>query len=893
MARWLTAARLRFRSLFFRTRVERELEEELAYHFEREIEARRAEGLDEADARRAARRSLGAMSQNMDTCRDERRVNLVDHASRDLRFALRHLAMNPGFAATAVLVLTLGTAAAVTIFGFVDAALLRPLPYDTPSRLVHIFGTAADASAGLNRGSASYLDFRDWRERAHAFSAMAAYDVRAGFNLTTAAGPERVRGLRVSSGFFRTLGVTPVLGREFRPDEEGPAAPAAVMLSHGAWQTRFGGDASVLGRTVTLQFPWLSGGDPHVVIGVLPPSFQFPMAADAEFWAAIRGPQPCWDARPCQSLEVVARLADGTSSEAASANLTSIVAQLQDEHPTRQREPRVGKVVPLREVILGNVQPLLLMLLGAAGLLWLISGIDAIGLLVARSEIRRREIAVRHALGASSSRLVLQFGSEALVLAASSGALGLLLASWSMQALAGLLSADMIAHMPYFRDIGLTPRVLAFGAGLSLVLGLVLALIPFIRTLPSQTLAGFKDGGRGHAGTTWRRLGSRLVVAELAIALVLLVNAGLLGKSLYRLLHVDTGFNVPHLVELGVSPTAAASPAGEPPARLAAHVAERVAAVPGVQSAGYADLAPLAPSIAPASTLWVPGRPDDAQATESGPVRRVGAGYFQTLQATLRRGREFTDTDVVHGRAVVIINSTAARRYFRGEDPIGRSLAIGGPDSPRREIVGIVEDIKDGPLEAPPHAAAYVPFDQTAFTLVVRTSLAEALVVPAILSAVKDAHPALLVSSPSTMTDRMDRLPSTALNRSSAWLVGGFAAIAFVLGVAGLYGVVAYTVGQRTREIGVRLALGAQRGGVYGLVMVDAGRLVALGTACGLAAGVGFATLMRRYLFDIETWDPATLAAAATGLAVAALLASYAPARRAMSINPVDVLRAE
>jgi macrolide transport system ATP-binding/permease protein len=893
LPRWLTAARLRFRSLFFRSRVERELHDELADHLEREVEARRAEGLGEAAARRLARRSLGAVSQDMDACRDERRINLVDHASRDLRFALRHLMVNPGFAATAVLVLTLGTAAAVTIFGFVDAALLRPLPYEAPSRLVHVFGTGSKASATLNRGPASYLDFRDWRARARAFSGMAAYDVRAGFNLTTSAGPERVTGARVTSGFFRTLGVTPVLGREFRPDEEGPGAPAAVMLSHAAWQTRFGGDASVLGRTVTLQFPWQSGGDPHVVIGVLPPSFHFPMAADGEFWAAIRGPQPCWDVRTCQSVEVVARLADGTSADRAAADLTSIVTQLQDEHPTHQREARVARVVPLRTVMLGNIQPLLLMLLGAAGLLWLIAGIDAAGLLLARSETRRREIALRYALGASSWRLVLQFGTEALVLAASSGALGLLLASWSMQALAGLLSADMVARMPYFRHIGMTPRVLAFGAGLSVLLGLVLAAIPFIRTSPSQTLAGLKDGGRGYAGAMWRRLGSRLVVAELAIALVLVINAGLLGKSLYRLLHVDTGFSVQHLVLIGVSPTAAASPGGEPPARLAARVTEHVAAVPGVLSASHADLAPLSPSMAPASTFWVLDRPADAQFGESGPVRRVGAGYFRTLQAPLRRGREFTDIDIVQGRAAVIINATAARRYFRDQDPIGRSIAFGGPSSPRREIVGVVEDIKDGPLEASPLAAAYVPFDQTAFTLVVRTSLAEPLVLPGILSALKDAHPGLLVTSPSTMTERMDRLPSAALNRSSAWLVGGFATVAFVLGVTGLYGVVAYTVGQRTREIGVRLALGAQRAGVYGLVMREAGRLVAIGVGCGLAAGVGFATLMRRYLFDIETWDPATLATAATGLVVAALLASYGPARRAMSVNPVDVLRTD
>ena len=297
MPRWLTTFRLRLRSLFFKAQVERELEDELQYHFEREVEQRRAAGLPEEEARLAARRAMGAIPQDMEACRDMRGVNVIDHGVQDLRFALRQLLINPGFACTAILVLTLGVAAAVTIFGFVDAALVRPLPYEDPSRLVHIFGTGPELVHTQNRGSVSYQDFRDWRERNRAFSSIAAYDVRAGFNRTTPAGPERVGGLRVTSGFFGTLGVAPMLGRAFRDDEEGPSAPATVILSYRAWQTRFGADPTVLGRTVTLQFPWLAGGEPHVVIGVLPPGFHFPMAAEAEFWATIRGQQSCWDAR--------------------------------------------------------------------------------------------------------------------------------------------------------------------------------------------------------------------------------------------------------------------------------------------------------------------------------------------------------------------------------------------------------------------------------------------------------------------------------------------------------------------------------------------------------------------------------------------------------------------
>ena len=896
MTRWVTTLRLRLRSLFLKADVERELDEELQYHFEREVEQRRAAGVPDAEARAAARRSMGAVTQNMEACRDMRGLNVIDHGMQDLRFALRQLLKNPGFACTAILVLTLGIAATVTILGFVDAALVRPLPYEAPSRLVHVFGTRPETVQSQGRGGVSYQDFRDWRERSRAFRSMAAYDVRAGFNLTTPEGPERVRGLRVTSGFFRTLGVAPMLGREFRDDEEGPSAPATVMLSYGTWQSRFGADPAVLGRTVTLQFPWLAGGEPHVVIGVLPPEFLFPMAAEADFWATIRGQQPCWDVRSCQSLETVARLADGVSPEAASANLTAVMAQLRAEYPEHHREPTVAKLVALPDVMLGGIRPILLMLLGAAGLLWLIASMNAVSLILARSETRRREVAVRSALGASSTRLALQFGTEALVLAALSGALGLLLASWSMRALTSLMSADMIARMPYFRDVGLSLRVIVFAGVLSVIVGLVLGLIPVARTSTSETLAGLKEESRGSAGTMWRRAGAPLVVAELAIAMILLVSAGLLGKSLYRRLHVDPGFNVQQLALLSVSPVSVASgsPDGnEQPGRLAQQVAERVAAVPGVMSVGYADLSPLAPWLAPASTLWIPGRAEHEQLKDSAPIRRVSAGYFRTLQATLLRGREFTAGDLTGIRPVMIINNTASQRYFRGDNPIGRSIALGGPNSPLREIIGIVGDIKDGPPELPAYPAAYVPFDQFAFTLLVRTAQAEHAVLPSVVDAVHEVQRGLLVDGQTTMTEQMNRLPSTSLNRSSAWLVGGFACVAFVLGVVGLYGVVAYTVGQRTREIGVRMALGAQRRSVYRLVLTDAGRLVSLGTALGLASAVGLATLTRQVLFGVESWDPATLAVVSSGLIVSALLASYLPARRAASVNPTEVLRSK
>ena len=891
-----------WRNLLHGERVERDLDDEVRAAFEILVDEKVRAGLAVEEARRAAALELGGIESVKERVRDVRTGASVDSLLQDLRFAVRQLLKHRGFACTAVLVLSLGIAASVAIFGFVDAALIKPLPYRDPSRLVTVFGMRADVAEGQKRGAVSYLDFLDWRTRIEAFESIAAYDVRAGFNLTTAGGVERVPGLRVTSGFFRTLGVSPLIGREFNRDEEGPAAPPSVVISYGAWQTRFGGRPDVLGEIVTLQFPWLPGGEPHVVIGVLPPGFHFAMAGHAEFWVPIRGPQACWEARRCQSLEAIARLADGVSVEVASANTTSVLAQLRREYPDHHPSAATARLVPLREVMLGDVRPVLLMLLGGAGLLLLIACINVVSLLLARSDHRSREIAVRSALGASTSRLWSQFATEALLLAALGVACGLTMAAAGLWFLNSLLSAEMISRMPYLQGIGLSARLVAFACVVSLVAAVAFAVTPLLRIPAAEKLAALKEGGRHAAGISWRRFGSHLVVAELAVAVVLLVSAGLLSKSLYRLTHVEMGFNTRGLATLSITPVAVAPDGGGgesgsatqgTPGALARRVADRVAALPGVIAVGHADLLPLAPGLAPSSRFWIPGRPEHAQRQEDWPVRRVSAGYFETLQSTLLRGRYFTEEEVDSSRPVMIVNDTAARRYFPDESPIGRAIAFGGPDSPAREIVGVVADIKDGPPETPAHPAAYVPFDQMGFSLVVRTSLPEQRLLPPLVSAIHEIDPDLLVNGASTMTERMKRLPSTSMKRSTAWLIGGFAATALFLSIIGLYGVVAYSVGQRTREIGVRMALGAGRRSVYRMVLGEATWLVVAGAVLGIVCAVIAATLMRHLLFDVQSWDPITLATAAAVLIVAALVASFIPARRAASVNPIEVLRAE
>jgi macrolide transport system ATP-binding/permease protein len=881
----------RVRAVFGSRNLDRDFAQELESHVAMLTEDNIRRGMTHDEARRAALIRVGAGASLRDQHREARGLPALDSIVQDMRFGIRQLAKHRGFARTAILVLSLGIGANVAIFGFVDAALIKPLPYENPSRLVAAFGTRPDRSHGQTKNFVSYLNFLEWRERNRVFSSIAAFDVREGFTLTNAEGEQRVPGLRVTSGFFRTLGVTPARGREFHRSEEGLAARPTVVLAHSAWQNRFGGRPDILGQTVILQ------GERHVVIGVLPRNFYFPMAAHAEFWAAIRGPQTCWEARGCRSLEAVARLADGVSIETARSALSGLMQQLRDHYG--DSNPESTTLVPLPEMIFRDLRPIILMISSGAGLLLLIASINVVSLLLARSDSRTREMAVRNALGASNSRLLTQFATEAAILVAASSLVGLALAAWGMQFLSSLLSTDMISRMPYFQGLSLNIRMIAFTFALCLIAVVIFALTPLTRISGAKRFAALKEGSRGSVGMTWRRLGRSLVVAELAIAVILLVGAGLLSKSVYRLLHVDTGFNTRQLAIMTVTPVSTAprtensklnNEVKEQPGALARQVAQRVAASPGVQAVGYADLLPLGAGLAPSTRFQVPGRPEE-RVIEDHPVRRISAGYFTALQATLLAGRFFTEVEVASRRRLVIINGTAAKRYFPGEDAIGKQIVIGAP--PARLIVGVVADIKDGPLETPAHPAAYVPFDQIGFALVARTSQSELATIPSIGAVIREVRPDLLVQGATTMNERMNRLPSASLKRATAWLVGGFAATALLLSLVGLYGVIVYSVGQRTREIGVRMALGAQRRSVYQLVVGEAVTMVIAGTVLGVIGAVGAATLMGHLLFGVEAWDVSTLVAAVGVLAIPAFFASFLPARRAASVNPLEALRTE
>jgi predicted permease len=811
-----------------------------------------------------------------------RGMSLLDNLLQDGRFAIRQCRQNPGFTATAIVTLALGICASVSIFAYVDAALIKPLPYPSPSTLVGVYETTPQ----FPRSNLSYADYLDWKRLNTVFTSLAAYQ-GTGFTLSTAEGAQRTPGARVSDDFFKTLGVSPVLGRDFRSGEDLPSAPRTAILSYAAWQKRFGGREDVLGQTVTLN------GNVNVIIGVLPSGFQFALIDPAEFWTTIHASSGCDLRRACHNLYGVARLRDGVSVQAAASEMVSIARQLEQLYPDSNRTQGAA-VVSLGEAIVGNIRPVLMVLLGGAALLLLIAGINVSSLLLVRSESRSREMAVRTALGASAARVIRQFVTEGVVLVAVGTALGLVAAYWTTELLTRLIPANMLSRMPYLQDLGFNGRVLGFAGALAVLAAALFALAPMLRHSLSDARDGLAEGSRGSAGKTWRRVGSKLVVLELATAVVLLVGAGLLAQSLYRLLHVDVGLEPDHLASMGISAPVATYSTSELRVALGREVVERVSQLPGVRSVGLVSTPPLAGG----NTVWirVAGRPYQGEHNEVH-YRVASAGYFTTLGARLHRGRYFTDADGASRPPVVIVNQALVGQYFAGDDPLGKQLLYAPTTTqPPMEVVGVVEDVKEGPLDAPTPPTMYVAFaqDPTAgFSVLVRTSQSEQSLLPALAATIRQFDPGIATAAATTMSRMINNSTSAYMRRSAASLVGGFAALAWLLGVVGLYGVVAYSVSQRTREIGVRMALGAQRASVYQLILGEAGWLTVIGIGLGLICSVGAATLMSGLLFGVRSWDVPTLCIVAAVLAVSGLLASYIPARRAASINPIEALRAD
>jgi predicted permease len=861
--------------LLRRNRFRSELEEEMRLHreeIEREITTG---GMSDDDARRVARRRFG----------NEARVQERSHevigfrfetVAQDLRFAVRQLRRNPGFTATAVTTLALGMCASVAIFAVVDAALIRPLPYQEPSRLVALY----EAISVGPQFHISWPDYQDWKRMNKSFDVLDIYATQ-NYMEKTPQGAQQVNGVDVSDGFFKTLGVIPMLGRDFKTGEDLASAPRTVILSYGAWQKRFGGRKDVLGQTVTLD------GELNTIIGVLPREFHFVPAEPAEFWATIHDTQQNRDAH---NFYGVARMKKGVSLEQAAADMKTITAQLERQYPNNNRG-RGSTVLSLTEVIRGDVRPVLVMLLCGAALLLLIACVNVVSLLLTRAENRRREIAVRGALGASRARLMRQFVTEGLLLVATGSMVGAMLAAAALRAAGDLVPADMLARMPYLAGMRMSGHVLLFTAGIVVLSGIVFGIAPVLQLPKSVSNESLNEGGRTAAGTGWKRFGSKLVVVELATAVVLLVSAGLLGKSFYRLLHVETGIRPEHLATAMISLPRAEYAKDDQIRLLTKNLLKRVERLPGVSSAGISSDLPV--GLGDGMTIvQVLGNPE-LHKNDEVVGRFTTPGYFSTLGARLREGRYFTEEDETTKLPVVVINQTMARQYFANKQAIGQQIKVWNRLQLR--IVGVIDDIREGPLEMEVRPAFYVPYDAApdpGFGLVVRAEQEEELL-PALTAVVHELDPGIAVYAESTMSGKIHDSPSATIHRGSAWLIGGFAATALLLGVIGLYGVIAYSVSQRTREIGVRMALGADRGSVMRMVMREAGWLTVIGIAAGLACSVVAAMMMRGLLFGVTAWDGSTLVGVSTVLGCAALAASAIPARRAASVDPMEALRAE
>jgi predicted permease len=869
--------------MFSRRQSESGFADELESHLQMNIDDNLRAGMTPVEARRQAMLRLGGVERTKQAYRERGTLPLVENVVGDVRFAVRQLVKHPGFAATAIVVLALGIGVSVAIFGFVDAALLQPLPYLNPGRLMSV----NESNVEKPHWPLSYPDYLDWQRLNKSFRSLDVYN-GTGYLLRTSSGAEPVQAERVSGGFFQTLGVRPMLGRDFYADENRPGGPDVLLLSYGAWLHRFGARSDVVGETVDLD------GRAFTIIGVLPREFSFAPGGNAEFWVPLNSFSTHEKMRTFYNFWGIGRLRDGVTVQAALAEMSAIAKQLQRENGITGRDLSAS-VIPLSEILIGEVRPILLMLLGGAGLLLLIACVNVASLVLVRSESRRREIAVRGALGATPLRLVRQFVTEGLLLALFGGSAGIVVSAGIMKLLGRLVPKDMAAKMPFLGGVGLNVHTGAFAGAVALLAALVLAATPMLRLSFQKVCDGLADGDRGAAGRLWRRLGANLVVVELAVAVVLLAGAGLLGQSLYRLLHVPLGFDPNGIATVRVMAPGTVYKDGDQMAGLYREIVRRVSSLPGVESAGMSSMLPVQCNCT-MDRIHFPGKPDHGEHNEVD-ERHVSAAYLATLKAGLVRGRFFTENDDASKPGVAVINQTLARKYFPGEDPVGQRIAndeLGRPSI--WEIVGVVEDVREGPLDVDTWPAEYFPINQTRdnyFSLAVRTEQDAGSLLPELVSTLRQIDPNLGVSDEATMNEKIDTTQAALLHRFSAWLVGGFAVMALVLGVVGLYGVIAYSVSQRTREIGVRMALGAQRGSVYRLILKEAGWLIAFGIVAGLVCSVGATRLMRNLLFGVHVWDVSTLVVVAATLAVCALLASYIPARRAASVNPVEALRAE
>lgn len=812
-------------------------------------------------------------------------AELVD----DFRYASRMLRQAPGFVATAAVTVALGIGATTALFSVVNGVLLNPLAYPRAGQLVAIYEDAP----GFDKAPISYLNFLDWQRLSETCSSMAMYR-NQDYSVTGAAEAERVSGFMVSASFFRTLGQDLVIGRDFEAADDRVGAAPVVILGGGYWQRRFGSSPSVLGTVLTLN------GVPSVVVGVVPAGFTFYGSARDVYTAIGQWNDPSFRDRSVDvSAHAVGRLKPGVALVRARADMGRVARDLAATYPDADRNVGIT-ILPLKQDIVGNVQPLLVVLLAAVGFVLLIACVNVANLLLARSMDRSREFAIRTALGASRTRVIRQLLTESLLLASLGGALGLVLAVWGTKGMLNVLPRAL----PRAADVALDSHVLCFALGTSLLAGMLFGLAPALKTSRANVQEVLKEAGRGSSGAH-HRLQGVFVAVEVALALVLLVGAGLMLRTLRTLWGVDPGFIPDHAMTFTLSlPSAPHTTSSETRARLRRFDA-LLGSLPGVQAASVTlGSRPMIHDTA--LPFWIEGRPRPATIHDMPQAMcyLVEAGFQPAMGLTLERGRFVRPQDDEHAPLVIAIDDVFARTYFPNENPVGERVHIGGFDV-LAEVIGVVGHIKQWRLDADPSSAVeaqiYYPFMQLpeklmplaadAVAVVLRIQGDPEPVMDSLRRAVHAVEPGDVIYAVQTMDDVVSR--SFAARRLSMILLSVFAALAVTLACGGIYGVCSYLVRQRTREIGVRLALGAQRSEVLRLILGQGVRMALVGTGIGTIAALGLARLMAAQLFGVTTYDPLTFTGVAILLVAVAVAACSVPARRAMRIDPMVALRHE
>jgi len=877
---WPMQFRLRLRSLLRRKVVEQELDEELRYHLERQIDIGIASGLAPEEARYAALRSMGGMTQNKEGCRDMRRMNFMDNLGRDVHYAVRNLRKNPGFTCLALLIMALGIGANTAVFSVVNAVLLKPLPYKDPDRIVTL--SASWQKTGTH-GQVSIPDFQDWHDQTTAFSAMAYY---TDYDIAVTAGSsaEYAHVARVSPDFFQVFGVNTALGRLFDSQEEKPASAGAAVISYSYWQTHFAGHTSALGRTIRMNAKAVP------IIGVLSAGFDFPDKTD--IWCPANTIVSEDIARGAQNYLAVGRLKPEVTLGQAQSQLNVIALRLERQNPSTNKGKTVA-ATRLRDEMVRNVRVTLYLLLGSVALLLLIACANVANLLLARATVRTREIAVRVAIGAGRLRLLTQLMTESVVLSLLAGTLGIALAFWAERALVMLAATNL----PRLTHTGLDERVLVFTFGVCVITSLIFGLAPALHASRLDVNDALKQGAaRAVVGGSAGRTRAALVVIEIALSVVLVAAAALLIKSFVALQNVPLGYRPENVLVMKTSVPSSTLETAQRATRMYKTLLSELETLPGIVAVGATRIPPG--HVGSWGPYWVNHKPEPGAATVSAPqavYSIVAPSTFAALRIPLDRGRDFTASDTSDAPFTAVINEALARKAFPGQDPIGRSIICSFDSPTPMKIVGVVGDVRQYGPAREPWPEVYMPYEQhprpsTALNIVVRTrndpaSLAEEL--RRKVHELSPEVPAKFTTMEASLAENM------AAPRFRTLLFSVFAGIAVLLAMTGIYGVMAYVVSQRSNELGLRIALGASSADVLRLVLRQALGLTGIGIGIGTLLALGGTRLLTSMLFEVKATDPITYVWVSILLAMIALTASYFPARRAAKVDPLVTLRQE